>query len=185
MVQDLGKTSDGGQGVARLPEEFLQPISDTTKFEEPEAYKGSIGRTMFDTPGAEDGSVTVLLPAEEIDQVPLQALVRIRSPRDGRSYLGIVVSGPFAEPDGLPATSTIMVTTAVRGGIFMPRYHGRVQLEILGEELEGQLVPPRFRPLPNSPVFVLDTDEKAEVLQPRGEIRLGLVVGDPDIEVFP
>src|SRR6266545_4860250 len=62
MVQDLGKTSDGGQGVARLPEEFLQPISDTTKFEEPEAYKGSIGRTMFDTPGAEDGSVTVLLP---------------------------------------------------------------------------------------------------------------------------
>lgn len=183
MVQDLGKTSDGGQGVPRLPEEFLQPISDTTKFEEPEAYKGSIGRTMFDTPGAEDGSVTVLLPAEEIDQVPLQALVRIRSPRDGRSYLGIVVSGPFAEPDGLPATSTIMVTTAVRGGIFMPRYHGRVQLEILGEELEGQLVPPRFRPLPNSPVFILNTAEKAEVLQPRGEIRLGLVVGDPDIEV--
>jgi DNA helicase HerA-like ATPase len=44
-------------------------------------------------------------------------------------------------------------------------------------------VPPRFRPLPNSPVFVLGTEEKATVLQPKGEIRLGLVVGDPDIEV--
>jgi DNA helicase HerA-like ATPase len=183
MVQDLGKPSDGAESVTRLPEEFLQPISDTTRFEEPEEYKGSIGRTMFDTPGAQDGSVTVLLPAEEIDRVPLQALVRVRSVRDGRSYLGIVVSGPFAEPDGLPATSTIMVTTAVRGGIFMPRFHGRVQLEILGEEVDGQLVPPRFRPLPNSPIFVLDADEKAEVLQPRGEIRLGLVVGDQDIEV--
>jgi DNA helicase HerA-like ATPase len=183
MVQDLGKPTDGAESVARLPEEFLEPISDATRFQEPEEYHGAIGRTMFDTPGAQDGSVTVLLPAEEIDRVPLQALVRVRSVRDGRSYLGIVVSGPFAEPDGLPATSTIMITTAVRGGIFMPRYHGRVQLEIIGEEVDGQLVPPRFRPLPNSPVFVLEADEKAEVLQPRGEIRLGLVVGDQDIEV--
>lgn len=183
MTQDEGRPTDGADGVTALPDEYLQPISDVTRFEEPEEYKGAIGRTMFDTPGAEDGSVTVLLPAEEIDRMPLQALVRIRSVRDRRSYLGIVVSGPFAEPDGLPATSTIMVTTAVRGGIFMPRFHGRVQLEILGEEVDGHLMPPRFRPLPNSAVFVLNTKEKADVLQPRGEIRLGLVVGDDDIEV--
>jgi hypothetical protein len=183
MAQDLGKPADGAEGVTAVPELFLQPISDVSRFDEPEEYKGAIGRTMFDTPGAQDGSITVLLPAEEIDRVPLQSLVRVRSRGDGRTYLGIVVSGPFAEPDGLPATSTIMITTAVRGGIFMPRYHGRVQLEIIGEELDGQLVPPRFRPLPNSPVFVLNKDEKADVLQPRGEIRLGLVVGDPDIEV--
>jgi len=183
MAQDLGRPTDGVDGGTRVPDEYLQPISDTTRFEEPEEYKGAIGRTMFDTPGAQDGSVTVLLPAEEIDKVPVQSLVRIRSVRDGRSYLAIVVSGPFAEPDGLPATSTIMITTAVRGGIFMPRYHGRVQLEIIGEEVAGRLMPPRYRPVPNSPVFVLGKEEKSEVLESRGEIRLGVVVGDPDIEV--
>ena len=176
---------DGGRvdSVTELPEDYLQPISDATRFQEPEEYQGAIGRTMFDAPGAQDGSIIVLLPAEQIDQVPLQSILRVRSVRDRRSYIGIVVSGPFAEPDGLPATSTIMITTAVRGGIFMPRYHGRVQLEILGEEIGGQVVPPRFRPLPNSPVFVLDPAEKAAILQPRGEIRLGVVVGDQDIEV--
>lgn len=166
-----------------LPEDFLEPISDITRFQEPEEYKGSVGRTMFDTPGAHDGSITVLLPHEEISSVPVQSLVRIRSVADTRDYLGIVVSGPFAEPDGLRADSNIVITTAVRGGIFMPRFHGRVQVEILGQELERQLVPPRFRPLPNSPVFVLGPEEKERFLKPGGDIRLGLILGDEDVVV--
>jgi DNA helicase HerA-like ATPase len=169
--------------AASLPAEYLEPISDVSRFQEPQEYAGSAGRTMFDTPAAQDGSVTVLLPREEISSVPVQSLVRIRSVPDKRTYLGIVVSGPFAEPDGLRADSNVVVTTAVRGGIFMPRFHGRVQVEVLGEELEGQMVPPRLRPLPNSPVFVLDADEKARVLKPGGDIRLGVVLGDEEVVV--
>ena len=169
--------------LARLPEDYLQPISDTTKFEEPEEYRGAVGRTMFDLPSAQDGSITVLLPAEAIASVPIQSLVRIRSVVDGRTYLGIVISGPFAEPDGLRADSNVIITTAVRGGIFMPRFHGRVQVEVLGEDVDGQVVPPRFRPLPNSPVFVLEADEKARVLRAGGTLRLGVVVGDEDVAV--
>lgn len=179
----------GGEPTAAkvLPETFLEPISDESRFQEPEEYVGSAGRTMFDTPGAQDGSITVLLPREEMANVPLQSLVRIKSVSDGRSYLGIVTSGPFAEPDGLRADSNVVVTTAVRGGIFMPRFHGRVQVEIIGEELDEEaIVPPRFRPLPNSPVFVLGPEEKARVLRPGGEVRLGVVVGDEEVEVgFP
>jgi DNA helicase HerA-like ATPase len=152
------------------------------EWEEPEDAKGSIGRVMYDTPSAKDNTVTVLLPSDNIGKVPSQSLVRIK-PRltenggDGRCYLGVVVQGPFAEPDGLRADAPIVVTTTVRGTQFTPRYHGRVQIEILGEEIDGVLVPPRFRPLPNSYVYALSADETEEKLKLAGEVRLGLAVG--------
>lgn len=175
-------------GFIPVPQEVFQSIdADAEKvggaWEEPEEYIGSIGRTMFDTPSSKDNSLTVLLPRESMEKAPSQSLVRIRS-RDGRSYLGVVVEGPFAEPDGIRGDSPIVVTTTVKGGIFMPRFHGRVQVEILGEEdKSGMLVPPRFRPLPNSPVFALNSYETANVLKLEGDIRLGLAVGHENLEV--
>src|SRR5439155_5601185 len=69
-------------------------------------------------------------------------------------------------------------------GVFLPPYHGRVQVTILGEELpNGTLIPPRLRPLPNSPVFVLSDEEARKVLKAEGDIRLGLVVGHRDVPV--
>lgn len=162
----------------------LADLRAMPSWEEPEAYRGSIGRTMFDTPGAKDNTITVLLPTESLQLVPTQSLVRIKSHPDERHYLGIVVAGPFAEPDGLRADAPAIVTTAVRGATFIPRYHGRVQVEIIGEQLDtGTLVPPRFRPLPNSPVFVLDSAEKAKILHVDGTILLGVAAGDEAIEV--
>src|SRR5207302_645725 len=93
---------------------------------------------------------------------------------DGRGYLGVVTSGPFAEPDGLRADAPIVVTSTVRGATFLPRWHGRVQVEILGEEIHGALQPPRFRPRPNSPVFALGHEETATTLKVGGEITVGL-----------
>src|SRR5262249_17056813 len=137
--------------VQPVPLAALADLDALDSWEEPEEFAGSIGRTMFDAPGSKDNTVTVLLPTENVQQVPAQSMLRIRSHTDGRSYLGIVVAGPFAEPDGLRADAPAVITTTVRGGIFLPRYHGRVQVEILGEEMAGGLLgPPRFRPLPNS-----------------------------------
>jgi DNA helicase HerA-like ATPase len=175
-TQDPSEEPDGNDRLAEL--------RAMPSWEEPEAYRGSIGRTMFDTPGAKDNTITVLLPTESLQLVPTQSLVRVKSHPDGRHYLGIVVAGPFAEPDGLRADAPAIVTTAVRGATFMPRYHGRVQVEIIGEQLDtGTLVPPRFRPLPNSPVFVLDSAEKAKILHVDGTILLGVAAGDESIEV--
>src|SRR6266536_95924 len=162
----------------------LAGIRGLPAWEEPAAYAGSVGRSMFDTPGAKDNSVIVLLPFESVQKVPAQSLVRIDSRPDGREYLGIVVAGPFAEPDGLRADAPALVTTAVQGATFMPRYHGRVQVELLGERSsEGTLMPPRLRPLPNSPVFVLDSEATADVLRVDGTLQLGVTVGDEAIEV--
>src|SRR5262245_4469103 len=141
---------------------------------------------MFYQPGSEDNSVTVLLPQESAQMAPSQTLVRIRSRKggDGRQYLGMVTAGPFAEPDSLRADSHLLVTVATRGGLYLPPYHGRVQVSILGEELaDGTLTTPRLRPLPNSPVLALTDEESAAVLRTGGDIRLGLVVGHQTVVV--
>ena len=149
--------------------------------------EGAVGFTHFDTPSSEDNSVTVLLTKENMDKLPSQALVRINSLKDDGSldhtYLGTVVAGPFAEPDGLRADSPIIVTTTVQGKIFLPRYHGRAFIQILGEEADGQIIPPRYRPRPNSPVFTLDVDESTRILKVGGNVRIGLVVGQEEIVV--
>jgi hypothetical protein len=128
------------------------------------------------------------MPPDQTKLVPSQSLLRIKSrPKekggDGRQYLSAVVQGPFHEPDGLRADAPLVVTTTVRGATFMPRYHGRVQVEVIGEEINGTLMPPRFRPLPNSPVFCLNKEETIEKLKLGGEINLGLAVGFDDMSV--
>ncbi|MBO0697699.1 MAG: ATP-binding protein [Zavarzinella sp.] len=145
---------------------------------------GAVGRTMFDQPGSADLGVTVLLHRDRLQTAPSQALVRIKSRPDGRSYLGVVTAGPFAEPDGLRADSSLMVALGTHDSGFLPEYHGRVQVTILGQETkDGALVPPRLRPLPNSPVFVLDDAEAAKLLKCGGDIRLGSAVGHEAVRV--
>jgi DNA helicase HerA-like ATPase len=175
--------------ILSTPEEAFKAIDEDSEraggpWTPPAGYEGSIGRTMFDTPASKDGSVTVLMPNENIDTLPNQALVRIKSVIDARTYLGAVIEGPFAEPDGLRADATPMVISIVQGGLLMPKYHGRVQVEIIGERLEeGAVVPPRRRPKPNSPVFALNAAETAEVLRIMGNMRVGLADGFDDLEV--
>ncbi len=187
----MGELEQNGTGEhdylsALIPEDALERLDQDIaqaggEWTEPAEYRGAVGRTMFDLPSSEDNTITVLVPREEISKVPSQSLIRVKSMPDERRYVGIVVKGPFAEPDGLRGDAPIMITTAVRGGIFLPRYHGRVQVELLGEDLDGILIPPRLRPLPNSPVFVLDTETTRETLRLDGDIPLGVPVGYEEI----
>lgn len=108
VFEQIDKDSDQAGGPHELPPDYID----------------AIGRTMFDVPSSEDNTVTVLLPRDDIAQAPSQSLIRIKSVPDNRTYLGIVVKGPFAEPDGLRGDTPIMITTAVRGGIFIPHFHG-------------------------------------------------------------
>ena len=121
--------------------------------------------------------------AQRIDDPDQPALVRIKS-RDGRDYIGVVAAGPFAEPDSLRGDSPMLVTVATRGGLYLPPYHGRVQLAILGEEgPDGALAPPRLRPLPNRAVFAPGDEKAAAILHADGDIRLGLAVGYDNLPV--
>jgi uncharacterized protein len=185
----MGLSDNDDVIVSPIPEPMLQAIEGEIQeaggeWQDPPEYEGSIGRTMFDTPSSADGTITALTPKDNVELVPRQSLVRIRSLGDHRSYLGTVVEGPFAEPDGLRADAPILVAVTVRGALMLPKYHGRVQVEIIGEELDdGSVAPPRRRPLPNSPVFLLSSDEARRVLRTGGDICVGVVVGQDDIDV--
>jgi hypothetical protein len=185
-----GAIKDEEQAVAQAPKEAFEALegdaadAGLTPSEKSEDNDGRIGATMFDLPNSEDGTVTVLLPKENVDQLPSQALVRIESKLDSRTYLGAVAKGPFAEPDGLRADATPIVISAVHGRMLMPRYHGRAQVEIIGERLkDGAIVPPRRRPRPNSAVYALDSAETSQVLRLSGDLRLGMADGFDDLSV--
>lgn len=118
----------------------------------------AVGFTHFDTSSSEDNLVTVLLARDDLEHLASQTLVRIKSRADRRSYLGVVVRGPFSEPDAVPPNSTMAVGVVVQGKKvqYTFDYHGRAEVDILGEESRGNLVPPRYRPRPKSPVYVID-----------------------------
>ncbi|MDC0713607.1 ATP-binding protein [Stigmatella sp. ncwal1] len=145
---------------------------------DPELEK-AVGFTHFDTTASHDNLITVLTNRNDIHQLASQTLVRVKSREDKRSYLGVVVRGPFSEPDAIPANSTMAIGVVIQGKklAYTFDYHGRAEIELLGEESGGALVPPRYRPRPKSPVFLLDDEESARVLGVGGDLCLGRVVG--------
>jgi len=166
-VRTLLETSDQAGGPKKLP-----PV-----------YEGSFGRTLYDTPGAVDGTVAVVMPSDRILDVTSQALLRIESHPDARRYIGAVSAGPFYNPDGISAESTAMVISAVNGAIGMPGHHGRLQVQLLGEERNGRIGPANRRPIPNSPVFLVDDSEMASILGLEGDFAIGRVIGHETVEV--
>ena len=171
--------------VREVPEEAIREEVDGLEAFTPPLYgEGMIGWTMFDTPTARDDTVVALLPRDKIGQVPNRGLVRIESREDRRAYLGIVQAGPFAEPDGLRGDAPLIVTVQARSGqMLMPQFHGRIHIEIMGQRSGKTFAPPRFRPLPSSPVFLLDADETRELLGCDGDMALGLASGHDDLVV--
>ena len=171
--------------VRDVPEEAIREELDGLEaFTSPMYREGMIGWTMFDTPTARDDTVVALLPRDNIGKVPNRGLVRIESREDRRTYVGIVQEGPFAEPDGLRGDAPLIVTVQARSGqMLMPQFHGRIHIEIMGQCSGNAMAPPRFRPLPSSPVFLLDAEETRELLQCDGNMALGLAVGHDDLVV--
>ena len=148
-------SEDGVQPLPASVEAQLEADSQRLGYYQPPTDReGSLGVTMFDTPNSEDNVIPILLPKEHMGDLPSQSVIRIKS-LDGRTYLGVVVRGPYALPDGLRADAPPIVATAIRGGVFLPEYHGLVYVEIAGEERSGRVQPHRLRPLPNSPVWAL------------------------------
>lgn len=188
MSMDDGHDDDGGAGEPGFretpPEErkYLDGVeARSLKLAaqlDPELSK-VVGFTFFDTASSEDNRITVLTQREDIQRLASQTLVRIKSQEDKREYLGLVVRGPFFEPDALSSHSTMLVNVVIQGKkqTYTFDYHGRAEVEILGEETPDGVVAPRHRPRPKSPVFLLGEQESEEILGLRGTFVLGRVMG--------
>src|SRR5512140_353422 len=75
----------------------------------------AVGFTHFDTTSSQDNLLTVLTMRDDIHQLASQTLVRIKSREDHRCYLGVVVRGPFSEPDTVSPSSTMAVGVVIQG----------------------------------------------------------------------
>src|SRR5713101_6054828 len=87
--KDSGNESSA---VRPVPLAALDNITRTAEevggpYEIPPDEIDAIGRTMFDSPQSQDNTVIILMPSENISQLPSQALVRIRSKGDSREYI--------------------------------------------------------------------------------------------------
>ena len=83
--------------VRELPESVDEEFAGSDWEEGPAPPSGDPGdgRTLFDTPRSEDGSVLVVFPQEKFPAWRSQALAHIDS-GDGRTYLAQVAAGPYA-----------------------------------------------------------------------------------------
>ncbi len=99
---DDGWPSFGDLGaVLAMPEDALRRLNEQVEAAAGQVTldpdrEGAAGFTMFDSPGSEDNSVTVLLADGHIADLPSQSQSLVKS-KDGRRYLGSVTVGPFAE----------------------------------------------------------------------------------------
>jgi DNA helicase HerA-like ATPase len=170
--------------LRNLPESVEQELSSAATFANApwEPDEGD-GRTLFDSPQSEDGTVTVVFPQAKFERWRSQALAHIHSGEDNRLYLAQVVRGPYAAPIGLSANTPALVVTQVENALFTPPYHGWAALSILGEVRDNQVHMPLYRPRPNSRVRLLDPEDARKALDCDGDLRLGRAVGYPEILV--
>lgn len=183
-MENIHTNSSNGEEI-RFPDILEKEVDIAGGPIVPLSNDGRVGVTMFDVSGSEDNLIAVVVPKERLKDLPAQSLVKIGNLNegDGRIYQGIVVKGPFYEPDGIRGDSAVIITTAANGMMFMPKYHGRVMVEIMGELLNDIHVPPRYRPMPNSPVYPLSNEESKLILNLDGEINLGCAIGHEDMMV--
>jgi hypothetical protein len=181
----LASNQNQEDAVRAVPDAIAADLDDLRDATLEEYGEDCLGWTTFDAPGSKDGNVTVLIPRDRIEKLPIQSLVTVQS-GDKRAYLASCVQGPFAEPDGLRADSPIVVTATVRGKgmALFPRFHGRGVLEILGEFHGKSVQSAALRPLPNSKVYPLPKADAIALLRTDGNLPIGdAPVGQYEVRV--
>lgn len=148
---------------------------------------GAVAFVHFDPASVGSHVVEALVHHDDLTKLHRGLYVHIHSKGDGRHYSGRVVEGPFYTPDALKRDSTPVQFIILNQGqgkvLSLPEYHGRVQIEILGEEREGALVGATRRPHPASPVLPYDASMMTDMLHLHGDIRLGALDGYRDVPV--
>jgi uncharacterized protein len=151
-----------------------------------EQGENAIAFVHFDPSSAKSNIVEALIHHDDLPNVHRGLYVHILS-SDGRRYSGRVIEGPFYNPDALKRDSTPVQFIIMHQGrgkaLAVPEYHAWMQVEILGEERDGQLLGAVRRPRPASPMIAYDSSLMEEMMHLRGNMIFGLLDNYPDVLV--
>ena len=140
--------------VAELEAEFVE--SDVESARRSKLTEGAIAFVHFDPTTAQSNVVDALVHYEDLQCIDRGLYVLIHSLQDDRYYSGRIIQGPFYDPDALKRDTTpvqfIILNQGAGKVLSLPEYHGRVAIEILGEERDGTRFGAMRRPDPGSPV---------------------------------
>lgn len=147
---------------------------------------GAIAFIHFDPTTARSNMADALVHYDDLAKIDRGLYVLIESD-DGRYYSGRIVEGPFFDPDSLKRDSTpvqfIILNQNAGKVLSLPEYHGRIVIEILGEERKGVRLGAVRRPRPGSPVKPYDRAMMQDMLKLEGNICLGYLDNYEDIFV--
>lgn len=148
----------------------------------------AIAFVHFDTTTPKNNIVEALVHQGDLIKIDRGLYVLIVSDEDQRRYSGKIVEGPFFDPDVLKRDSTPVQFIILNQGqgkrLSLPEYHGRIHIELLGEEVNGLLYPTTRRPRPASPVFAYQSSMMSDMLNLGGNILLGHLDTYKDVFVY-
>lgn len=177
--QDREREVDDSQTLAELHAELeamVVPI-DPTYMQRQQLLKGAIAFVHFDAPSSKSNMVEALVHRDTLTAIDRGRYVSIVCIGDNKEYTGRIVEGPFFDPDALKRDSTpvefIVMNQNVGKIPLLPDYHGRIVIEILGEERNGTLLGAVRRPHPGSPIKPYDTAMMQTMLNLKGQVCLG------------
>jgi len=137
----------------------------------------AIAFVHFDVTSPKNNIVEALVHQGDLIKIDRGLYVLIVSDEDQRRYSGRIVEGPFFDPDILKRDSTPVQFIILNQGqgkrLSLPEYHGRIHIELLGEEVNGLLYPTTRRPRPASAVFSYQSSMMSDMLHLGGNILLG------------
>jgi DNA helicase HerA-like ATPase len=161
--------------IADLEAEFVETDAEFTR--QAKLAEGAIAFVHFDPTTAQSNVMDALVHYEDLDNIDRGLYVLIHSIADDRYYSGRIVEGPFYDPDALKRDSTpvqfIILNQGTGKVLSLPEYHGRISIEILGEERDGTRFGAVRRPRPGSPVKPYDSTMMKDMLNLSGNICLG------------
>jgi DNA helicase HerA-like ATPase len=166
--------------------ELAAQLDDEDLMRTTQEGENAIAFVHFDPNSAKSNTVEALIHHDDLPLIHRGLYVHIMS-TDGRRYTGRVIEGPFYNPDALKRDSTpvqfIIINQGRGKALAVPEYHAWMQVEILGEERDGQLLGAVRRPRPASPIIAYDDELMAETMHLRGNIIMGLLDNYPDVLV--
>jgi len=175
-----GTSESSGPSMAQVDQHIAlyEAMSINDELEQrARASQGAIAFVHFDVTSPKNNIVEALVHQGDLIKIDRGLYVLIVSDEDQRRYSGRIVEGPFFDPDVLKRDSTPVQFIILNQGqgkrLSLPEYHGRIHVELLGEEVNGLLYPTTRRPRPASAVFSYQSSMMSDMLNLGGNILLG------------